>query len=527
MKTSQHRQAGPRTRSLLRLFLFFFVLTACSLPSALAAPPSLVLVTANPSALPSSTPFQPVGNQIPVDAPTLAATFTPLPPTDTPLPTLEFTATPLVSPTAPIPATRTQYTLYALLDYAGHEMAVDETIRYTNQTGIPLSEIVMAVEPNLRGGFNIENIMLDGNPLTSDLDGQRLTIPLPQPLAPGAQITLSMRFRLSIPAKIKEHPYGYDVDQVNLTDWYPFVVPYSNGWLLHDPASVGEHLVYDASDFEVNIRTTQTGVVIAASGLADAEPNGEWRRYRLEGARTFAFSASDQFLVYDASAGAAKIYSYYYPGYENEGAAVLNAATRAIGLFEAKFGTYPYGSLSIVQADLNDGQEYDGLIFLATKFYNEYDGSARSNLVAIGVHEMAHQWWFGLVGSDQAMEPWLDEALAIYSEAIFYKYIYPNSADWWWNFRVNWFGPTGYVDTSIYEAPSFRAYVNAAYLNGANFLEALNYRMGDDDFYRFLQDYTSRYGRGRATAYDFFAVARQNTTADISDLIAAYFRGNY
>jgi hypothetical protein len=51
--------------------------------------------------------------------------------------------------------------------------------------------------------------------------------------------------------------------------------------------------------------------------------------------------------------------------------------------------------------------------------------------------------------------------------------------------------------------------------------------MGDDAFFHFLQDYTSRYGRGRATAYDFFAVARQNTTADISDLIASYFKGNY
>ena len=117
--------------------------------------------------------------------------------------------------------------------------------------------------------------------------------------------------------------------------------------------------------------------------------------------------------------------------------------------------------------------------------------------------------------------------MAVYSEAIFYKYIYPNSSDWWWNFRVNYFGPSGYVDTTIYEAPSFRAYVNAAYLNGANFLEALNYRMGDDAFFHFLQDYTSRYGRGRATAYDFFAVARQNTTADISDLIQAYFKGSY
>ena len=83
------------------------------------------------------------------------------------------------------------------------------------------------------------------------------------------------------------------------------------------------------------------------------------------------------------------------------------------------------------------------------------------------------------------------------------------------------------MDSTIYEAPTFRAYVNASYLNGANFIEVLNYRMGDDDFFRFLKDYTSRYGRGRASASDFFAVARQNTTADISDLINAYFKGSY
>jgi len=512
----------------LRLASIFviWILLSCTFPVSMqVAPPTLVMVTANPNASATATPFQPAGMELAPTDVTLASTFTPIPPTDTPLPTLEFTATTLPSPTPPSSSARTQYTIYALLDYSGHQLGADETIRYTNQTGITLNELVMAAEPNLRSGFSIENMLLDGNPLTYDLSGHWLTVHLPQALDPGAQATITMRFRIEIPVKVKDHPYGFDVDQVNLTDWYPFIVPYSNGWLLHDPSYLGEYLVYDSSDFEVNIKTTQSGIVIAASGLE--EPNGEWTRYRINGARTFAFSASDQFLYVDASAGGAQIRSYYYPGYENQGAAILNAAVREIGLFEVKFGAFPYGSLSIVQADLNDGQEYDGLIFLATKFYNEYNNSARSNLVAIGVHEIAHQWWFGLVGNDQAMEPWLDEALAVYSESIFYKYIYPNSYDWWWNFRVNYFGPSGWVDTNVYQSASFRAYVNAAYLNGANFLEALNYRMGDDAFFTFLQDYASRYGRGRATTYDFFAVARQNTTADISDLINAYFAGSY
>jgi hypothetical protein len=507
------------------------ILSACgiipsSADSSSGSGQNFVLVTENPSAVPSPTPFQPVtAMPISLESPTLIPTFTPLSPTDTPLPTLEFTATTLPSPTSPPASARTQYTLFALLDYAGRQLAVDETVKYTNQTGTTLNELVMAVEPNLRGGFSLENALLDGNSLNYDLSGQRLTVQLPQPLAPNAQATLAMRFRISIPSKIKEHPYGYDENQVNLTDWYPFIVPYNNGWVLHDPWSLGEHLVYDAADFEVNVKTTDSDITFAASGVD--EPNGEWTRYRLLGARTFALSASDQYKTVDSAVGAAAIRSYYFPGYDDQGLAVLNAGVRAIGLFESLFGSYPYGSLSVVQSDLNDGQEYDGLVFVAWKFYDEYNGSARSNLVTISVHEMAHQWWFGLVGSDQAMEPWLDEAMAIYSEALFYKYIYPNSLDWWWNFRVNYFGPTGWVDTSIYESRTFREYVNATYFNGANFIEALNYRMGDDDFFRFLKDYTSRYGRGRATTYDFFAVARQNTTADISDLINAYFKGNY
>ena len=514
---------------LRRTFIFLLaILTSCTAVSPTQAPPpTLMLVTANPNALPTPTPFQPgESNSIPVDPPTLVATFTPIPPTDTPLPTLEYTATSLPQPTSPPQTARTQYTLFALLDYYGHQLAVDETIAYTNQTGVALNEIVMAVEPMHRGGFTLEHILLDGNPLTYDLSGHRLTVYLPQPLQPNIRLTLALRFRIDIPAKVKDKPYGYDANkQVNLTDWYPFIVRYINGWVLHDEYYLGEHLVYDAADFDVNVKLTEVNITIAASGVP--EPNGEWTRYRLYGARTFALSVSDRFKMVESAVGAAAMRAYYFEGYDEEGVAVLNAMTRSVALFESLFGQYPYGSLSVVQADLNDGQEYDGLVFTGSKFFDEYGGSARSNLVAITVHEIAHQWWFGLVGNDQALEPWLDEAMCIYSEALFYKHIYPNSLDWWWQFRVNYFGPSGYVDTSIYEAPTFRAYVNAAYLNGANFLEVLHYRMGDDAFYAFLKDYTSRYGRGHATAYDFFAVARQNTTADISDLIAAYFRGGY
>ncbi len=164
---------------LRRTFIFLLAfLTSCTLPTAgQAVPPTLVLVTANPNASPTPTPFQPAdSNYIPIEAPTLESTFTPLPPTNTPLPTLEFTATSLPQPTSPSQTARTQYVIYALLDYYGNELAADETVMYTNQTGVALNEIVMAVEPMHRGGFTMEHILLDGNPLTFDINGHRLTV---------------------------------------------------------------------------------------------------------------------------------------------------------------------------------------------------------------------------------------------------------------------------------------------------------------------------------------------------------------
>ncbi|GAB4504545.1 MAG: M1 family metallopeptidase [Anaerolineales bacterium] len=434
-----------------------------------------------------------------------------------------------LAPAATVPSAppaRPEYTFYALLDYPGRQLAVDETIRYPNQTGVSLSEIVLAVDANLyANSFALETLFLDGNSAIYNLNGHRLTVFLPQPLAPGAVLTLAMRYHLAIPQKQSDYPHGYASAQVNLTEWYPFVAPYVDGWVLHAPWAFGEHLVYDSADFEVNLQVAGEGVVVAAP--APAQPNGEWTQYRLKGARTFVFSASDQYLMTESAVGSVVIRSYYFPWQSGAGEGMLRAAVQAVSLYAVKFAPYPYDMLNIVVTDVPDGQEFDGLVFVSAKFYAQYGGSAKSNLVSIGVHEIAHNWWFGLVGNDQALEPWLDEALCVYSERLFYEFNYPNYGDWWWDFRVNYFKPGGWVDTSIYDGGTFRLYTNAAYLNGAYFLEDLRVRMGERDFFAFLKDYAARYSYRRATAADFFATVRANTSADISDLIQAYFQGSY
>ena len=417
--------------------------------------------------------------------------------------------------------------MYATLDFNARTLAVEETIRYYNMTGQALTDIVLSIQPNLWSNtFFLNAVTQDGLALTNySINGQRLTLNLPQSLQSGAATTFVVNYSLTVPAKRSDTIFGYDSNMINLVEWYPMIVPYSGGWILHDPVGFGEHLVYDSSDIEVNLKTIGNGVVVAAS--APSEPNGDWTRYRIYGARTFALSASNEFLFKESAVGSNVIRVYYFAGYEGAAEGMLNAAVSSVGLFQAKFAPYPYTSLSVVENDMHDGEEYDGFVFLSSDFFGQYGGTAKSNLITIGVHEIAHQWWFGLVGNDQALEPWLDEAMSVYSERIFYEFNYSKYASWWWQFRVDYFGPSGYVDTSIYNGVAFRPYTNAVYLNGAHFIEALRTRMGDDDFFRFLKDYASRYSRSRATTSDFFSVVRQHTSADLSDLIRLYFAGSY
>jgi hypothetical protein len=405
---------------------------------------------------------------------------------------------------------------------------VDQSIVYPNLTGVMLNELVLAVEPMLySGAFALTNLSINGSPVTNYiLATHRLTVPMSPPLPPGGQVSLVIEYELTIPVKQRTNTFGWLAYQTNLTDWYPFVVPHdpASGWLLHDFMPFGEHLVYEWSDYDVNLRFADPANPPMVASPALPEANGEWMRYRLYGARTFALSLSREFLVNESAVGATVIRTYYFAGHEDAASKMTFVASQEVGLFNPKFAPYPYPVLNVVELDYNDGQEYDGLAFLSSDFFDQFNGGAKNNMTTIGVHEIAHNWWFGLVGNDQALEPWLDEAMALYSERIFYEYTNPELLDWWWQFRVNYFGPNGYVDMPIYDAVSFRDYTNAVYLNGATFMEDLRVRMGDEAFYKFIKDYAAQMSQRRATADDFFRIARLHTSADISDLIAAYFQ---
>jgi hypothetical protein len=488
-------------------------------------------------------------------APTSAVfTATPLPPaTETrsaPTDASQLTATPTIAPTLPPALGRAQYNIDLELNYSAKVADVTVSILYPNWSGETLTNLVLAVEPNLwSGGFNLKTIDVDGQPVTSytlENLSQRLEVQLPQPLPPSSTITVTITYGLILPEMqayinasndVRPQIYGYSEKQVNFVDWYPFVVPYipGQGWILHNPWFYGEHLMYDLADFDVTVTFTDgANPKVAASGAeidssgADATPAGiVSRHFVLQAGRTFALSMSDHFKVAQQTVGDVTVYSYYFGLYDAPGQAMLRTTVEAMQTFSERFGPYRHKTLTAVQGDFNDGMEFSGMYFISRDYFNLYDGTPKNYLVAIAAHETAHQWWFDAVANDQALEPWLDEALSTYSERIYYETVYPELVDWWWGYRYFEFQQAGFVDTQIYDGGGQRPYWDKVYLTGARFFEDLREQVGDEIFFAFLKNYYNQSVGKQVTSADFFRVFRETTAADITTLLITYFKNTY
>lgn len=419
------------------------------------------------------------------------------------------------------------YLIRAQLDYAGSHLEVVERVRFVNRTGRRLDSLPLVVEANRRAGvFHLGEIIQEDGGRVEDVELQasQMTLLLEPGLGPGEEIGFSIAYGLDLPREASA--FGFSGRQINLGDWYPFVPPYVPGdeWLIRRPASVGEHLAYPLADYRVEIEllAAPEEAIIASSALA--QPQGDYVRYELAQGRDFAWSVSADYEVLGEQTGDVAVYVFAFPEHRRAGEAALEAVVTALALYSNLFGPYPRAQFSLVESSFPDGKEFDGLAFMGQEYFHFHAGGADGYLTAIAVHEVSHQWWHAQVANDQALEPWLDEALATYSELLYYEHAYPELVDWWWAFRVHGFEPEGWVDSTIYDHRSFRSYVNAVYLRGALFLRDLRDEMGDPAFERFLQTYWRANQGEIVTAEDFYRQLPEGFLTANVNLRGEYFQ---
>ncbi|RLD07372.1 MAG: hypothetical protein DRI56_06780 [Chloroflexota bacterium] len=451
-----------------------------------------------------------------------------LTPNLSPSPTPTESPTPLpISPTATTIPPRTLYKINANLDYAGHRLGVSQEVYYVNSSNHQLRELVFVVEPNRHAGaFELFDLTWgDGRSIEDYVfEGGILRLALLEPLVPGGGVSVKLAYALHIPQR--EGTFGYTKRQTNLGDWYPFVAPYNDerGWLAHEPnyyshGTLGEHLVYESADFEVslNLGEEAESVILAASASADVRDGVYY--FQAQSARNFTFSASPEYVVREVEWNGVTIQSVFFAEDAVAGEAVLTIAQESLAIYGEVFTPYQHGSFTVVEALFPDGMEFDGLVYVGSEYYRSYNSTPYNYLTLITAHETAHQWWYGLVGNDQALEPWLDEILATYTEQIYLEHAYPYAAGWWFNFRVAAYKPKGWVNSTIYDFDGFRPYVNAVYLRGATFLSELRASMGDEAFFAFLAAYAKSNTHEIAEGDDFWALLEGHEA-----LVAQYFK---
>jgi len=418
----------------------------------------------------------------------------------------------------------TRYWLTLTYEPATPALTGSEDVRYFNREAVPLNEIyfrLFANYPGSGGKITVSALSVDGAPASFALEVQdtALRVLLSEPLAPNAEANLHLEFAVTIPRNAKGHYADFTANDsiTTMPSVYPLIPAYdAQGWHIEVPPPYGDLVYADVSLHAVTMTVPTTMTVIASGSTVDTKDLGNGTTvWRLAGApmRDFDLNVSAQLQKVSATVGETTINSWYEPSDADAGKNALKFATEAFRIFQDSFGTYPYRELDIVETPTTAGGiEYPGIVVIGRDLYH---GTREAEFFEFAtVHEVSHQWWYGMVGNDQVNQPWVDESLAQYSSLIDYEDVHGAAArqtivrqvfqvpyD-----RAKAAGRDAPVNQPVaaYDESDYSAIV---YDKGPLFYDAIRTKMGDAVFFKFLRTYFERYRYKIATGDDILKAA--------------------
>lgn len=341
-----------------------------------------------------------------------------LPPTTLPspvAPTVPRAATSRICPQAPARGQpdpkRPQYKL--TVDVRLSENAVVGTTAVRFVPDLPIDKLVFRLWANgprpAQGGGSITvgDVVVDGSLATATVgpeDRSILTVLLAKPTAAGSAVNAQVPWRLQLPIASSDR-ISRDGDAVRLGSFFP-ILPWepAMGWRTEPPTGAfAEASTAPVADFDLTV-TVPAGLSVLASGSSDGP--GHWTATAM---RDVALSVG-HFTIATATAMAPTPVQVKVGVDQAVGESTdryLNKVLAVMADFGRRFGPYPWPTFSLaVTPALGGGIEYPGHVM---------EGPGSSGRTTS--HEIAHQWFYGLVGNDQARDPWLDEGLASWGEA--------------------------------------------------------------------------------------------------------------
>jgi hypothetical protein len=352
------------------------------------------------------------------------------------------------------PSTSTQrYLLEATLDPERHVVHGSLQLHFTNHSRVPLQQLLFHLYLNafrdrhsvfmretggeLRGErahgsgkIELENLRVAGEERLPDAqlelipgDFTQLALPLQKPLAPGESVLIETSFRSQLPPVFARS--GYHNDFFAVAQWYPKLAKLeADGHFESFPYHGLGEFYADFADYELRVRTPKEFVVAAGGSLLREGPYGPKqveRLFKVQRVHDMAWFAAPNYLRTSERVGSSarssndvELVFMAPPGYElaqREHAQVVRAGLKH---FAARFGAYPYKTLSVVipprGADGAAGMEYPTLIVTDGSWLPTPMAPSLSGAI-VSAHELAHQWFYGLLASNEVLHPVLDEGL--------------------------------------------------------------------------------------------------------------------
>jgi len=398
------------------------------------------------------------------------------------------------------------------------------------------------------GYIEIDKIQVkDGPDLTSSIeyiqpddnnkdDQTVVRVTLPEPVPPRGKITLHLDFYSKLPRVVART--GYFKDFYFVAQWFPKIgVLWKGEWNCHQYHANSEFFA-NFGVYTVDI-TVPDGFVVGATGKRiDAVRNGDdtitYSHYQ-EDVHDFAWTACPDFIEYKESYSLenppvnTEIILLIHRSHRNQKERYLSSLKNAIEFYSQNYGAYPYPTITLVDPPLGGfgagGMEYPTL-FTSIALSWMPKGVYMTEMVTI--HEFGHGYWYGIIGSNEFEEAWLDEGINSYSEIKAMQKYYGEDSSMF-NFH----------DVKISDLVFHRLRVIASsrldpilknsweYFNGATYginvyskaafmLLTLENYLGEDVMSEIMKTFYEKWKFKHPTSQDFIAVAEEISGQDLS-----------
>jgi hypothetical protein len=390
-------------------------------------------------------------------------------------------------------------------------------------------------------------------------DETEIKVRLPQTLPPGDSVRLEFEFEVKIPAFFSR--LGHKGRQYVVSQWYPKMVVYDQqGWHPDGYHAIGE-FYGEFGTFDVAITLPSemvvgaTGDLIKGSGVrgqGSVDPDSQiaWMKlkpkerpkfrdslktllFHAENVHDFCWVADPDFALVQNSSGATTVNVLVRKGDEKKWRDVPEYARKALEHYSSRYGPYPYSQLTIADASLfaGGGMEYPNLVVISTQ-----PVPLIRLLEQAVIHEIGHQWFYGMLGSNEMAEAWLDEGINTFAEMRYFEETYGERGNLWdagrvgrlsWNVNDRYYqqliyhvtATNGWLKPILTPAHEFNdepiAYAGVQYAEAGLVVRMLRQLVGDTCFDRIMQTYCARFRFRHPTTSDFVSICEEVSGRDL------------